>query len=60
MQNGLNAQKKKQANVPILEVEVDPYAPQAKVLCNDIFIPNVLVDGDIAINIIIIFTMNML
>lgn len=39
---------------------MDPYAPQAEVLCNGVSIPNVVVDGEVVVNIMTISAMNML
>ncbi|KAH9287614.1 hypothetical protein KI387_031731, partial [Taxus chinensis] len=51
LRGGLNARRKKEVEVPVLEAEADPYAPQAEVLCNGISIHDVLVDGGAAVNV---------
>ncbi|KAH9296577.1 hypothetical protein KI387_040165, partial [Taxus chinensis] len=60
LQSGLNARRSKEVEVPILEAEADPYAPQAEVLYNGISIHDVLVDGGVVVNVMTESVMNML
>ncbi|KAH9316081.1 hypothetical protein KI387_024708, partial [Taxus chinensis] len=60
LRGGLNARRRKEVEVPVLEAEADPYAPQAEVLCNGISIHDVLVDGGAAVNVMTESVMNML
>ncbi|KAH9290776.1 hypothetical protein KI387_034893 [Taxus chinensis] len=60
LRSGLNARRRKEVEVPVLDAEADPYAPQAEVLCNGISIHDVLVDGGVVVNVMTESVMNML